>query len=123
MTRRRFGLAALAAAAALVVMVLPVVSFAGTSDQPPSGIRGRVFQPPAAPGGTPTPVEDAMVRLIRNGQVVAQMQTDEQGRYAFPNVQPGHYRVGAFKPGVGHDVRRTIVFPGQIVIVPLLLQN
>ncbi len=125
MTRRRFGLSALLTLAA-VVSVLLWPSSAGAAagaDNPPGGIIGKVFEPPASPGGGPQPVADATVRLFRHGQPVAQTHTNNEGKYAFPNLPPGPYRIVAFKQGVGHGMRRTIVFPAQVVIVPILLHQ
>ncbi len=86
-------------------------------------IIGKVFEPPATPGGPPQPVEDAIVRLFRHGQPVGQTHTNAEGKYAFPNVPPGPYKIGAFKQGVGHGMRRTFVFPAQTVIVPIMLHD
>ncbi len=130
MTRRRFGfLALLGLVAAASLLVLPssvgaALGAAAAGDNPPHGnIIGKVFEPPASPGGPPQPVEDAIVRLFRNGQPVAQTHTNAEGKYAFPNVPAGPYRIVAFKQGVGHGMRRTIVFPAQTVIVPVLLHE
>lgn len=121
MARRYFGLSALAAlAAAVVLMAVPVSAVADADQPPPGNIKGFVATPPATPGTPPVPVEDATVRLVRpNGTVVAVTHTNAQGKYGFPNVHPGPYRLQAFKEGVGHGMRHTFVFPGQTVIVPI----
>lgn len=128
MTRRVFGLSLLLVIAAVSLAAWPSAAGAditrGDADNPPHGsILGRVFEPPATPGGNPQPVEDAVVRLIRNGQPVAQTHTNAEGKYAFPNIPPGPYRIVAHKQGVGHGARRTIVFPAQTVLVPILIHD
>lgn len=121
LSRRCFGLSALAAlAAAVVLMAVPVTAVAGADQPPPGNIKGFVATPPATPGTPPVPVENATVRLVRpNGTVIAVTHTNAEGKYGFPNVHPGPYRLQAFKEGVGHGVRHTFVHPGQTVIVPI----
>src|SRR5262249_44167385 len=98
-----------------LLFALALASLPGPQAQVPASLEGLVVQL-----GTSAPVAGAQVSIGR-----AQATTDENGKFAFANVQPGRYRIlanhTAYMPaqygersrgGVGADVT---VAPGQVL--------
>jgi len=98
-----------------LLFALAMVSLPGPQAQVPASLEGLVVQL-----GTSAPVAGAQVSIGR-----AQATTDENGKFAFANVQPGRYRIlanhTAYMPaqygersrgGIGADVT---VAPGQVL--------
>lgn len=53
---------------------------------PPPGIFGQVINK-----GTRQPIANATVLLRRDGNELASVQTNGNGKFAFPNLEPGTY--------------------------------
>jgi hypothetical protein len=93
--------------AALRILFLVLVACTGTG-QPSSGeggIRGTVLLGPTCPVQTQErpcpdrPLADAEVQVVRGGDVVATVRSDDDGRFTV-GLDPGHYVVQAVvEPG------------------------
>ena len=64
----------------------------------------------------------------REGRLVADGVTDDEGRYRFDRVPPGVYVVSAYYTLIGRaqfEIRRgeVVVEPGVVVVVPLVLET
>jgi len=62
---------------------------------------------------------DAVVTLRQNGNTVDTFVTDEDGRFAFPNLQPGSYTLSTTIPGVQCDEASAQVEADQLIEVDL----
>src|SRR5579862_8220652 len=83
----------------IAILLLPAVIWGQTA---PSTIRGQVLDP----SGAAVPAIE--VQLTAVGRTKLSAQTDDQGRYTFPNLTPGTYTltiqlqgfVDIVKPGI-----------------------
>lgn len=66
---------------------LSLLGCSGGGKTPP-GIFGKVISK-----GTRQPIANATVSLQRDSEEVASVQTNGSGEFAFPNLQPGTYRL------------------------------
>lgn len=86
---------------------------------PPGAIHGHVAG--HTPDG-PIPLGDALIKLIRNGEVVREARTNDAGDYHMADVRPGEYGMKAFKEGWQPDESRVTVRPGETATQNFLLQ-
>src|SRR6185436_11616993 len=71
-------------------------------------VRGMVVDPSRAP------VANASVRVVNEGTSEARdTKSDEDGRFAVPELPPGTYRIEITQPGYGPFVARTDLAVGQ----------
>jgi len=86
---------------------------------PPGAIVGHVFK--ATPEG-PMPLGGAVVKLIKNDQVLAVKTTGPGGGYEFGNVPPGAYALMAGKPGYIPQTVEVLVEPGSMITQDFVLE-
>jgi len=63
------------------------------------------------------------IALVRDGHVVDRTFTNAGGRFAFPNIRPGHFVILAEKRGVGVGRQPGDVKPGETVKVSIELKK
>ncbi len=73
---------------AFVLMLLATLMLFGCNDngKPSPGIFGQVISKE-----TRRPIANATVSLQRDGNELASVQTNGNGKFAFPNLEPGTY--------------------------------
>lgn len=95
---------------ALVLPPLPVE---------PGLIVGHVARP--TPDG-PHPLPGSVLTLLREGEVLAETFTGDDGAYEFPNVLPGAYELRAEHEGFFPQMVEVHVGPGQVVMQDFVLE-
>jgi hypothetical protein len=64
-------------------------------------------------GDEPVPLAGAVVKLFREGALLRETQTDDEGKYAFRKLEPGGYGVAAFAEGYVPADARVKVAAGE----------
>lgn len=74
--------------------------------------------------GTKAPVAGGVI-FVRDeaGKELAQVTADDQGRYAFPGLPPGRYRLQARRPGYQDGREEVEIVAGQVTNARLWLRN
>ena len=63
------------------------------------------------------------IALVRDGHVVDRTFSNAAGKFAFPNIRPGHFVIAAEKRGVGVGHQPGDVRPGETVRVAIELKK
>jgi hypothetical protein len=101
------------AAAGLVALVTPMLSFGGAAATQVSGLRGLVLQGPTAPvcrtdDSCEEPARGVVLQFRRGGKVVAEVKTTRAGRYSV-RLRPGAYAVTSPRRRVGTGLTPRVV--------------
>jgi hypothetical protein len=93
----------------LAIALLPGSAIAQSTQQANGTVQGVVFV--FDNDGGPSLVPSVKVSL--NGPAHIEVQSDDQGTFAFDSVPPGHYRISAEAPGMT-GTRTVLVSPGTL---------
>lgn len=88
--------------------------------QEPGAVTGRVMQETETAGTAPVP--GAVLRLLRDGQVIDKTRTNNVGVYEFPEVMPGQYVLCVEHPRFLPQHREILVEPGQTRVESFVLE-
>ncbi|MGH7244441.1 MAG: carboxypeptidase-like regulatory domain-containing protein [Phycisphaerales bacterium] len=68
-------------------------------------------------------LQGVVVQLIRDQRVVDRTLTNKDGKFAFPNIRPGHFQIAAEKRGVGVGHQPGDVKPAETVRIEIALKK